>query len=76
MIDLTLFSLLVRLREGTAFVIKGGSVFFIVVSFLKHAVQTDRSSKVVWVLCICHFVLFHVNHLYQIFLVTSVTTMC
>lgn len=40
MIDLT-FSLLVGLREGTAFGIKGGSVFFIVVSSLKHAVQTD-----------------------------------
>lgn len=41
MIDLTLFSLLFRLREGTAFGIKGGSVFFTVVSSLEHAAQTD-----------------------------------
>lgn len=55
--------------------IKGGSVFFTVVSSLKYAVQTDRNNKVLWVSCICHFffVPLYINHLYQIFLVTSVS---
>lgn len=63
MINLTLSALLVRCREDTTFGIKGKVVFFTVLMSVIYAVQPDRSSEVVWVLCICLFLfLYTVSH--------------
>ena len=76
-INLTLSALLVRLRENTTFGIKDEIVFFTFVTSLMHfsLVAAVKLCGLYASVCSFFFVLFHISHLYQIFLITSVT-MC